>query len=231
MTHALGATALIAALACGVAVRHYGWPLIQDLREQRDFRNAARALRHAARVFAYEIVPGTADVVMLGDSITDEGNWPDLLKGSDLINRGIWGDTSDGVLARLPEVIRRRPRLVFLMIGVNDLARDGLAPEQVGQNIRAIVRSLRDNRVGVVLQSVLFMSRGSEANPLIERLNVLLRNVAADEAISFLDLNATLAPAGALLPEVTYDGLHLSTRGYVLWAEALRPFLLQPHAS
>jgi lysophospholipase L1-like esterase len=94
----------------------------------------------------------------------------------------------------------------------------------VDRNIRLIVCALRENQIGVVLQSVLFMSALSEANPRIARLNVLLQGIAADETIPFLDLNPILAPAGALLPEVTYDGLHLAARGYVLWSKALQPF-------
>jgi lysophospholipase L1-like esterase len=166
-------------------------------------------------------MPGTADIVMLGDSITEGGKWPDLLPGLRVLNRGIWGDTSEGVLTRLSEIIRRRPRFVFLMIGINDVARDGIAPEQVDRNIRLIVRALRENQIGVVVQSVLFVSGPSEANPRIARLNVFIQDIAADETIPFLDLNPILAPAGSLLPEVTYDGLHLSDRGYLLWAEAL----------
>jgi hypothetical protein len=54
-----------------------------------------------------------------------------------------------------------------------------------------------------------------QANPRIKRLNTLLQSIAADKAIPFLDLNATLAPDGALLPDITPDGLHVAGGGYV----------------
>ena len=49
-------------------------------------------------------------------------------------NRGISGDVSAGILKRVDEVVMRRPSKVFLMIGVNDLAR-GLSTDSVVRNI------------------------------------------------------------------------------------------------
>jgi lysophospholipase L1-like esterase len=58
---------------------------------------------------------------MLGDSLTEWGNWHELVPEHRIINRGIAGDTSSGVLDRLQEVIERRPKVVFVMIGTNDI--------------------------------------------------------------------------------------------------------------
>jgi lysophospholipase L1-like esterase len=228
--YGLGLMALALAFSCGVAVRHYSSPLLGPLVRsiwapaQQFIYNPIMVM--AGRTSVYESTPGTADVVMLGDSLTDWGNWHELLPNHNLINRGIAGDTSSGVLARIAEVIERKPKLVVLMIGVNDIL-EGSSPEAVTQNIRRIVRSLQEKQIRVILQSVVLMSPGvgSRANPHIARLNRLLHTTAAEESIRFLDLNPTLAPSGTLHPDVTRDGLHLAGRGYVLWAEALRPLL------
>ena len=58
---------------------------------------------------------------MLGDSLTEWGNWHELVPEFRIINPGIGGDTSSGVLDRLQEVIGRRPKVVFVMIGTNDI--------------------------------------------------------------------------------------------------------------
>lgn len=163
---------------------------------------------------------------MLGDSLTDWGNWSEVLPGLNLINRGIAGDTSAGVLARVTEIIEHKPKVVVLMIGVNDILQ-GASSAAVAENIRKIVHTFRENRIRVVLESVVLMSSGAGfgANPHIERVNILLRDVARDEAAEFLDLNVVLAPDGALHAEFTRDGLHLAGRAYKLWAECLRPLL------
>ena len=163
---------------------------------------------------------------MLGDSLTDWGNWDELLPGLDIINRGIGGDTSGGVLTRLKEISQRNPKTVVLMIGINDILQDS-SPELVALNIKQTVRSLRENKIRVILQSVLLMdaTTGQRANRKVKRLNTFLRHIAAEESTQFLDLNTVLAPNGTLHPELTRDGLHLAGRGYILWAESLRPLL------
>ena len=60
--------------------------------------------------------------IMLGDSITDEGQWDELLNNDTIENRGISGDTIDGVLDRL-DTINKNIEKVFIMIGVNDIMR------------------------------------------------------------------------------------------------------------
>jgi len=58
-------------------------------------------------------------IVMIGDSITDGGLWDELLKNNLVQNRGIGGDTTDGVLDRLSS-INQKIEIAFIMIGIND---------------------------------------------------------------------------------------------------------------
>ena len=60
--------------------------------------------------------------IMLGDSITDEAQWDELLNSDTIQNRGISGDTTDGVIDRL-NPIGKNIEKVFIMIGVNDIMR------------------------------------------------------------------------------------------------------------
>ena len=66
----------------------------------------------------------TGKVLFLGNSITEFGNWKKLLKDSSVINRGISGDITFGVLNRLNEIIKHQPSKLFLMIGVNDISKN-----------------------------------------------------------------------------------------------------------
>ena len=63
----------------------------------------------------------SADIVFLGDSITHEGSWEEYFLECQTVNRGINGDTVQGVIDRLPDVLALEPKKLFLMIGVNDL--------------------------------------------------------------------------------------------------------------
>jgi hypothetical protein len=228
-------TFLLTTFCCGVLVGHYGSPYLEPIKRfLRPIKRLVWTWKKlsvydpplAGRVTVFESMPGTAEIVMLGDSLTDWGNWNELLPGLSLINRGIGGDTSAGVLARLKEISQRNPKTVVLMIGINDILQD-ISPELVAMNIKQIVRTLRENKIRVILQSVLLMdvTAGHRANQKIKWLNILIHRIAADESSQFLDLNPVLAPNGTLPPDLTRDGLHLAGRGYILWAEALRPLL------
>ena len=77
------------------------------------------------------------DIVFLGNSITAGGkDWSERLNQPNIKNRGIGGDVTEGVLARLDELIYFKPRTVFLLIGINDLwnlTPDNPSPEYVGE--------------------------------------------------------------------------------------------------
>ena len=65
------------------------------------------------------------DVVFLGDSITRGGSWYELHPDSPIRNRGIGGDTTSGVLARLHQVTSGKPSQVLLLIGTLKIGRTG----------------------------------------------------------------------------------------------------------
>ena len=91
---------------------------------------------------------------MLGDSHTEGIDWRELFPDVKILNRGISGDTSEGVLNRLEEVIGRHSKIVFLMIGGNDLQM-GVPVPLVDANIRSIVQTLGRQGIHVALQTTL----------------------------------------------------------------------------
>ena len=95
------------------------------------------------RVTLFNALPKTNnDIVFIGNSITDGGEWSEMFNDLQIKNRGISGDISAGVLNRIDEVAERKPAKVFLMIGVNDLAR-GISADSVVKNILLIASYLR----------------------------------------------------------------------------------------
>ncbi|QKZ15828.1 hypothetical protein HU175_19850 [Spirosoma sp. KUDC1026] len=71
----------------------------------------------------FESLPNTKkEIIFLGNSISDFGEWAELFDDPHVKNRGISGDLSFGVLARLGEVTASKPAKIFLLIGINDLA-------------------------------------------------------------------------------------------------------------
>lgn len=174
-------------------------------------------------------------VVMIGDSLTDGAEWAELFPGQDIANRGIDSDTSDGVLARLDDIVAAKPRQAFVMIGINDFADGGREVDAVFATYRAIVSRLERAGVRVVVQSTLPCNEAkgrwkscAAINGKIAQLNARLATLASAR-VAFVDLRPALAAGAELNGELTFDGVHLNGEGYRRWQHAIAP--LMPAAS
>ena len=171
--------------------------------------------------------------VFVGDSITQDYNVYEFFKGKNVYNRGIGGDTSEGVLNRLDEsVFSLKPKAVFLLIGTNDLVSPQFSLEKTMSNIQAIIKNLQafDSSLKIHLLSILPVNRTIDAttvglrnNSLIDKLNQQLKDL---KAVHFIDLYPSLLDANKNLSEkYTIEGLHLNAEGYRVITESLRKFV------
>src|SRR5690606_26857170 len=167
-------------------------------------------------------------MVFLGNSITEGGDWAKLTGNDKVLNRGIGGDITFGVLRRLDEVIRHAPTKVFILIGINDIAKD-IPPEVIAHNCGEIISRIKHSSpgTGIYLQSILpvnpavrgFPQHYDKANAIV-RTNLLLAEVAKSQNVNFLDLYPLFLDKHQHLDEhLTNDGLHLNATGYQRWAD------------
>ena len=179
--------------------------------------DAAGADHRRRRLASFRADPAQADIVLIGDSHIENGDWGSLLAGRKVLNRGIGWDTTEDVLARLDEVIARKPRIVLIQIGIVDL-RYGRDPATVVRNIQAIAAKLRQAGIRTYMHSVLPVSARLR-EPTNRRVRAVNDALRADPG--FLDLHPLLVTDGALQPALTTDGVHLSGPAYALWAQRL----------
>ena len=86
-----------------------------------------------------------ADVVFLGDSLTDGCDLEKYYPEYSSVNRGISGDTTDGLLNRLKvSACDVDPKAVVLLIGVNDIS-SGVKPNELSDNYEKIITGLKEN--------------------------------------------------------------------------------------
>lgn len=172
------------------------------------------------------------EIVFLGNSITEAGEWQELVPCRPVVNRGISGDVTWGVLARLDEVLASKPAKIFLLIGVNDLKR-GISPETIASNHRRILSQIQREspKTKVYLQSVLPVNEGmlapiykSITNTRIGELNSRLQALAGEHKnVAYVNLHPALADStGQLERELSTDGLHLKTAAYIKWVAHLK---------
>ena len=179
------------------------------------------------RKAGFDVDNARYDIVMLGDSITEGGNWGAMFPGLSIANRGIGGDTTEGMSRRLDSVIGVAPRKVFFMAGVNDIAIDSQTAAQVFERYRSIVDTLRQARIEVVVQSTLLVGPAFPLaiNGVIRDFDVRLQAYCASGACTYVDLNPILAPTGTLDLRYTVDHLHLNELGYKAWREKIAPLM------
>lgn len=170
-------------------------------------------------------------VVFLGNSITEGGNWKKLLKDSSIINRGISGDNTFGVLARMDEIIKLKPASLFILIGTNDLSKK-IPDEIVIENIFAIVSRVKTGspKTKIYVQSILpinntvekFLQQFNNENHILT-INDQLSRYAERLRYTYVDLyDKFLDDQGKLKLSYTFDGLHLNASGYQQWIEILK---------
>ena len=167
-------------------------------------------------------------IIFLGNSLTQFGDWKKLLWDSTVINRGIAGDNTFGVLARLNDIIIREPRRLFIEIGINDISQN--IPELIiTQNILEIVKQVHSHSPGtqVYLTSILPTNNNVKMeypaaygkDKQINFVNSKLVRHAIRGNYTFIDLNSKVKDRNGEL-DIKYakpDGLHLSDLGYQVW--------------
>ena len=206
---------------------------IRDARAQKvTWDSTARPDVYAPRVALMKTFRHSKkDIVFLGNSITFWAEWQALLENRHAKNRGIPGDTSYGVLERLDEVTGGRPAKVFLMIGINDLARNTPASVLLTNCGRIVSRIKAESpATEIYVQSMLPVNESFNKLPahtskhaLIREVNSGLEKLAAVESVTYIDLYSHFTDAEAKLKrEFTWDGVHLTAEGYAKWSEILK---------
>jgi len=234
---------VLAAFIYGVTVGHYGIFPFKSLKVAKAALTgtvshaAARPLTHDRRVNIRNRAAiqrefnSPADIVMVGDSITDYAEWSDIFPGISISNRGIAGDTTKGVLARLDTVIATGATKALIMVGVNDID-SGVPAETVFADYRKIVETLQANGIRPYIQSTTMLGDArKDQNVEINKLNNMLKRFAKRQDLQFIDLNAKLASNGVLEERFTSDSIHLNAAGYREWKALIEPIIVRRAAT
>ena len=173
-------------------------------------------------------------IIFLGNSLTQGGRWHEFFPNHRTANRGIVGDNTEGILARLDEIIDAKPKKLFILTGTNDVSQD-LDNDYIINNMRQIVRRMQAGspETEIFWQSVLpinndfgrFQRMIGKEEQMID-LNRRIRKMSEEEGIQFIDLFPLFAnDEGKLDPEFTTNGLHINAAGYQIWVEKIREFV------
>ncbi len=179
---------------------------------------------------------GGVEVLFLGDSITHgwEGQkaWKKYFQPLKAANFGIGGDQTGHVLWRLTEggeLEGISPKVAVLMIGTNNSGRD--SAEQIAQGITLIIKTIQEKSPTTKVLLLGIFPRGEKAGTPIRGKLAQVNQIVAKlddggKTVKYLDIgDKFLEKDGSLSRAIMPDFLHLSPRGYEIWAEAITPTL------
>eukprot|EP00854_Cymbomonas_tetramitiformis_P022616 gene22616-27297_t len=177
------------------------------------------------------------DIVLIGDSLTEEGrDWGARLGLPHVTNRGISGDNTDGVLQRLGEITTVKLNVIVLLVGANDIfnlhfkqASQQQIPSlnRVAVNVVEIAKALKGiSEESTVYVQTLLPTNNRVVNEDINELNTVIRENSSTVGYRVIDLPSEFADGDGLIRSaLTSDGTHLAVLGYDLWASSLKTLL------
>jgi len=220
------------------------------------FQSAARTDRNsqiAHQELLRKAAEGGIDVYFEGDSITRRwgasdaqyknflANWNENFFGWNAGNFGWGADTLQNILWRLEneELDGVNPKVIVLLAGTNNLGgkpspeNDASKVQEVVSGIDAIIKLMHQKSPNSTIILMGITPRNDRVNGTamvgaISKVNQRISQFANGKNIRYLNINDKLADAnGKLFDGVTVDGLHLSLKGYQIWADALKPILTE----
>jgi beta-glucosidase len=180
------------------------------------------------------------ELLFIGDSITqgwENGGatnvWKQYYARRKAVNLGIGGDRTQHVLWRLQKAPLEgvKPKAAVVMIGTNNSNGEDNTPGQIVDGITAIVNTLRQRLPGTKILLLGIFPRGENFNPQrgkLAQINQVLMKLHDGNSVHYLDIGHHFLNSDGILPgEIMYDYLHLSTKGYETWAQAMEPKLAE----
>lgn len=199
----------------------------QDSEQPKYLKNKAYILQtELYKIYRTE----KADVVMLGNSITQGINWAEALARPYIVNRGINSDILEGFISRLDNIIKLSPKLCFIMGGINDIYNDSNI-DTIFASYTTLILKLCQAGIKPIVQSTLYVNpkwkRADEKNREVKILNEKLETYCRENSIDYIDLNSEMSENCVLKDENTYDGVHLTAEGYGSWLQIIEKELIK----
>lgn len=207
------------------------------------YSNADSSFREH-RFDSFRVLPEAkeGDIIFIGNSITNMMEWHEAFGNNENIKeRGVSGAYTWEILSNLESLVKGSPSKIFLMIGTNDLALEGEMnePESVAYRIKEILIRTRTllPETEIYYQSILPSLKGLRTKEKTETVNTLIEkwiNDKGDENIIYVDLytpflgengNLKNSSSSNSSSSYSYDGLHLTQKGYKIWLDILKDYL------
>lgn len=198
------------------------------------FRPSVTSSYYIEKQTLFDNLPSSKNAIyFLGDSLTDGCEWNELLSNNNIKNRGLNGDSTQGVLNRLNQLTKSKPQKIFIMIGINDLL-SNIETNIVLDNYQKIIQTIKTDspKTKIYLESILPINfeldktKRPITNQNISDFNNKLKNFSDNSTIFYIDLYSKfLDSSNQLDKQYTLDGIHLNGQGYLIWKNEVSKYI------
>ncbi|VEI06470.1 GDSL-type esterase/lipase family protein [Kurthia zopfii] len=229
LTFSVGLNVLLIAILVFVFVNDKGSDQVKS--QEKKTADVLRPEHYEQRSNLFSRLPITEkDIVMFGDSMILYNEWDEQFPNLHIVNRGIGGDTTAGLLRRLPDVTMGQPQKIVIMIGTNDLSLK-VPQKKIIENYQLLITQIKEQtpKTKIILTTVLPFNEDIRStkveNGQIMKLNEEIRNLAKQNNVLLVDLYDVFLKGHQLNKAYTSDGLHLNGEGYAIWQQKLAKVL------
>lgn len=166
-------------------------------------------------------------IVFFGNSITNMHEWWEAFGGEQkVLNRGNSGANTFELIDNIGSVIALQPAKVFIGIGTNDLGNKEIGqPDSVAARISEMVRLIRAGspETEIYVQSILPSTNGLRTLEKISATNALVKDLVEPQGATYINLYDEMP--GIVTKDISYDGLHITSKGYAIWLDKIAPIV------
>ena len=167
-----------------------------------------------------------ADIVFFGDSLTYYGDFSKAFPGKVVCNLGLRGDTIQGMLDRVEQIMLLEPQMVYLMAGINDVSNS--TPQHFEITYKTLIQNIIYSvpMATLYIQSILPINDKyysvSINNKQIRDYNQIIKKITNCINVPYLDVHSYLVEDNQLPADFTNDGIHLLPVAYNRWISILK---------
>jgi lysophospholipase L1-like esterase len=182
-----------------------------------------------------QITPGKYKIIFLGNSLTELFDLSYYFKDTTILNCGIVGDFTEGLVKRASSISRLKPNKLFIEIGINDMI-EQISLNKICANYEKLIQMIRkespatkiyiQSNLPVIINRPSLFTGDKHVNELIKEQNNNLQVLAKNTQSVYIDIYSGLINQKDLTSLFTWDGIHFTPRAYVIWKEKVLPYLV-----
>ena len=180
------------------------------------------------------IKPGRYKTIFLGNSLTELFDLDHYFADSCILNCGIVGDFTEGLLKRAGTIVKLQPEKLFIEIGINDMI-EKISLDEICGNYEELIKLVKkgspstkiyiQSNLPVIINRPSLFTNDEDVNNLIVKQNENLKKLASETGCVYIDVYTAMSKEKNRESLFIWDGIHFTPKGYEIWKNVLLPYL------